>query len=158
MSSGIRQVKKMSMETLNVASTELWHRSNTRRYRSWAWTAFRGTRTRDPTTAHTCTWEPLDVGNATESDETLVGRAACLLGLCSRLGNDWKEDGISTSTSNTFREKLLCRLSCAGFYNSPFSISHVRKKMFLLLKTAQRISFMHYSTTSMQINQRNVYS
>lgn len=79
MSSGIQQVKKMSMETLNITSTELWHWSKTWRYRSRVWTAFRGTRTRDATRAHACTWDPLDVGNATESDETLVGRAVCLL-------------------------------------------------------------------------------
>lgn len=87
-------------------------------------------------TRHPSTWKMLQ-----ESDETLIRRVVCLLDYSTHSGNDWKEDGISTSTSNTFREKLLCRLSCAGFYNSPFSISHVRKKMFLPLETAQRTSF-----------------
>lgn len=55
------------------------------------------------------------------------------------------------------QKEVTVSLSCAGFYNSPFSISHVRK-MFLLLVTAQRTIFMYYSITSMQINHRNVYT
>lgn len=55
------------------------------------------------------------------------------------------------------QKEVTVSLSCAGFYNSPFSISHVRK-MFLLLVTAQRTIFLYYSITSMQINHRNVYT
>lgn len=55
------------------------------------------------------------------------------------------------------QKEVTVSLSCAGFYNSPFSISHVRK-MFLLLVTAQCTIFMYYSITSMQINHRNVYT
>lgn len=156
MSSGIRQVKKMSMETLKcslyraltlVQRVALSLRSVGGCQRN-TWPDYSSRVHVRPPRRGQCYRKWWDAGRA----------RGLSVGLFSRLGNDWKEDGISTSTSNTFREKLLCRLSCAGFYNSPFSISHVRKKMFLLLETAQRISFMHYSTTSMQINQRNVYS
>lgn len=54
------------------------------------------------------------------------------------------------------QKEVTVSLSCAGFNNSPFSISHVRK-MFLLLVTAQCTIFMYYSITAMQINHRNVY-
>lgn len=40
------------------------------------------------------------------------------------------------------QKEVTVSLSCAGFYNSPFSISHVRK-MFLLLVTAQCTIFMY---------------
>lgn len=39
------------------------------------------------------------------------------------------------------QKEVTVSLSCAGFNNSPFSISHVRK-MFLLLVTAQCTIFM----------------
>lgn len=96
----------------------------------------------DHSSAHACTRDPPRRGQCYRKWWDNRRARDLSVGLFGPLGNDWKEDGISTSTSNTFREKLLCRLSCAGFYNSPFSISHVRKKMFLLLETAQRTSFM----------------
>lgn len=49
---------------------------------------------------------------------------------------DWKEDGNLNVYLKYIQKEVTVSLSCAGFYNSPFSISHVRK-MFLPLVTAQ---------------------
>lgn len=165
-SSGIRQVKKMSMETLNVASTELWHWSNTWRYRSGAWTAFRATR--DPTTAHACTWDPLNVGNATESDETLVGRAVCLL--------DSSADSVTTEKTmgsqrlpQIHSERSYCvvclvlvfttvRFQSAMLGKKCFSFSKQHNVLFLCIILPHRCKLIREMSTARRTPALSIYS
>lgn len=117
----------------------------------------------DLTTALIHTWKCDNKLATTISNEQGIRRVACLLCMQHYSYEVYKgNDALLKRRWNLniylkyIQSEVTVSLSCAGFYNSPFSISHVRK-MFLPHWTAQSTLFMYYSITLMQINHWNVY-